>query len=106
MMGKDYAVVGDGTYALLPGPQDPVVARVGEADDGYRLSCEVITPSGAGESYQLPFDGQRVLNGTETELAVSTDRLVETLASHSMPVIFDGEFHWSGDLAARLDAGF
>jgi hypothetical protein len=105
MMGKDYAVVGDGTYALLPGPEDPVVAEVTETDDGYELTCEVITPQGAGASYQAPFDGQSILNGTAREISVSAGELAETLESHSMPVIFDGEFHWSEDLAARLDTG-
>ncbi len=105
MMGKDYAVVGDGTYALLPGLEDPVVAEVTEAADGYELTCEVITPGGAGASYQVPFDGGSILNGTATEVSVSAEQLTETLETHSMPVIFDGEFHWSEDLAARLDAG-
>ncbi|MDS0258881.1 CHAT domain-containing protein [Haloarcula sp. S1CR25-12] len=106
MMSKDYAVVGDGTYALLPGPTDPVVVQVSNGDRGYNLTCEVMTPQGAGESYDLPFDGQMALNGTETELSVSAETLVETLESASLPVIFEGEFHWSEDLAARLDPNF
>ncbi|WP_277541346.1 CHAT domain-containing protein [Haloarcula laminariae] len=106
MMSKDYAVVGDGTYALLPGPADPVVAMVSETDGGYELVCEVMTPQGAGESYDLPVDGERALNGTSTEHTVSAARLVDILESNSLPVIFDGDFHWSEDLAARLDPGF
>ena len=106
VMGKDYAVVGDGTYALLPGPRDPVVVRVSEAAAGYDLTCEVITPQGAGENYTLPVTGCGALNGTETAFSVSADTLVETLEANSLPVIFDGEFHWSGDLAARLAADF
>jgi len=106
MMSKDYAVVGDGTYALLPGPTDPVVAMVSEADDGYVLTCEVMTPQGAGESYDLPIDGAVALNGTATEHTVSAATLLDTLESNSLPVIFEGEFHWSEDLAARLDPEF
>jgi len=106
LMGKDYAVVGDGTYALLPSPVEPIVLRVTDADPGYDVICDVVTPQGAGESYQLPFDGETALNGTQTELSVSLDTLVETLEANSLPVIFDGEFHWSGDLAARIDADF
>ncbi|MFC6757936.1 hypothetical protein ACFQER_16375 [Halomicroarcula sp. GCM10025894] len=106
MMSKDYAVVGDGTYALLPGPTDPVVVMVREADSGYDLTCEVMTPQGAGESYDLPVDGERALNGTATEHTVSAATLVETLESNSLPVIFEGDFHWSEDLAARLDPDF
>jgi hypothetical protein len=66
----------------------------------------VLTPAGAGESYQLPLDGRAVLNGTETSFSVDPETLVETLQATSLPVVFDGEFHWSGDLAARLDADF
>jgi hypothetical protein len=106
MMSKDYAVVGDGTYALLPGPKDPVVLMVGETDGGYNITCEVMTPQGAGESYDLPIDGAMALNGTATEHTVSAATLVETLESNSLPVIFDGDFHWSEDLAARLDPEF
>ena len=106
MMSKDYAVVGDGTYALLPGPTDPVVVMVNETDGDYNLTCEVMTPQGAGESYGLPVDGAVALNGTATEYTVSAATLVDTLESNSLPVIFDGDFHWSEDLAARLDPDF
>ena len=104
MMSKDYAVVGDGTYALIPGPTDPVVVMVTEADGGYNLTCEVMTPQGAGESYDLPVDGGTALNGTATEHTVSAATLVETLESNSLPIIFEGNFHWSEDLAAKLDS--
>src|SRR6056297_3258987 len=95
MMSKDYAVVGDGTYALLPGPTEPVVVQVSEAEDGYSLTCEVMTPQGAGESYSMPFDDEVALNGSATEHSVGADTLVETLEANSLPVIFEGEFHWS-----------
>ena len=106
VMSKDYAVVGDGTYALLPGPTDPVVMMVSESESGYTLSCEVMTPQGAGESYDVPIDGETALNGTATEHTVSAATLVDTLESNSLPVIFEDEFHWSEDLAARLDPEF
>ena len=106
MMGKDYAVVGDGTYALLPGPMDPAVVRVWDGESGYNITCEVITPKGAGKSYHLPFEDHVALNGTKTDVSVSTSTLIETLETHSVPVIYEGEFHWSDDLAARLASGF
>jgi len=83
-----------------------VVARVSETDDSYHLTCEVMTPQGAGESYDLPIDGERALNGTVTEHTVSAATLVDTLESNSFPVIFEGDFHWSEDLAARLNTMF
>jgi len=66
----------------------------------------VVTPQGAGESYQLPFEGETALNGTQTDVSVPTDTVIETLEANSYPVIYNGEFHWSGDLAAKLDADF
>ncbi|MDS0276370.1 hypothetical protein NDI85_00945 [Halomicroarcula sp. S1AR25-4] len=103
MMGHDYAVVGDGTYALLPSPTDPVVVWVQETADGYDLVCEVVTPR-AGDGYALPFDGEVALNGRRTEKTVTEETLVDTLESVSVPVIFDGGFHWSRTLATRLRA--
>ncbi|MBX0294366.1 CHAT domain-containing protein [Haloarcula nitratireducens] len=101
VMGKDYAVVGDGTYALMPGPADPVVVWLTETDAGYDVVCEVVTPR-AGERYRLPFGSVNALNGRRTALSVDAETLVETLESASVPVIFDGDFHWSPNLAARL----
>ncbi|MBX0323488.1 hypothetical protein EGH21_10650 [Halomicroarcula sp. F13] len=101
VMGHDYAVVGDGTYALLPSPTDPVVVWVRESASGYDLVCEVVTTH-AGDGYTLPFDGEVALNGRRTETTVTEETFVETLDSVSVPVIFDGGFHWSRDLATRL----
>ena len=104
LMGKDYAVVGDGTYALLPSPVEPIVLQVSESTYGYDVICDVATPQAAGESYKLPCGERTALNGTRREFTVDTDTLVEALESNSLPVVFDGEFYWSGDLAAQLGA--
>jgi len=106
VMSKDYAVVGDGTYALLPTPSQPAVLWLSETAAGYDLTCEVVTAQGAGENYWLPFGDRETLNGRRTELSMTQEELVDILSTTSMPVIYDGEFHWSDDLAARLDTGF
>ena len=106
LMGKDYAVVGDGTYALLPSPVKPIVLEVSEGNDGYDVICDVVTPQSAGDSYRLPCGDELALNGTQREFSVGTDRLIEALEANSLPVVFEGEFHWSEDLAAQLDADF
>ncbi|WP_174242478.1 CHAT domain-containing protein [Haloarcula limicola] len=101
VMGKDYAVVGDGTHALVPSPTNPAVVWLTETDAGYDVVCEVVTPR-AGERYRLPFGSVTALNGRRTALSVDAATLVETLESVSVPVVYDGDFHWSGDLATRL----
>jgi len=103
MMGKDYAVVGDGTYALLPSPKQPVVVWLEDAGEGeYDVSCEVLTAQSNGERYRLPFDDVRALNGRTTDATLSAAELRSALADTSLPVIFEGDVHWSGELADRL----
>jgi len=103
VMGKDYAVVGDGTYALLPNPSLPVVVWLEEDGETFRLTCEVVTPSHAGESYELPFDGVGTLNGRRTELTLDREHLLDALREVQLPVVFEGTFYWSATLADRFD---
>ncbi|WP_254271396.1 hypothetical protein [Haloarcula marina] len=101
MMGKDYTVVGDGTDGLLPTPSTPVVVWVSEAADEFHVVCEVVTPR-AGESYSLPFGDASALNGRQAEFTMDEAELVRSLAATTVPVVFEGEFHWSSALASRL----
>lgn len=102
MMGKDYAVVGDGTYALLPSPKQPAVVKIADADDGYAVRCEMLTAQSNGDRYDLPFDGREILNGDTMEMSVSAAELRRVLSSTSLPVIYDGDFHWSEELVDAL----
>ena len=106
MMCKDYAVVGDGTYSIVPNPAQPAVVWVSEADTGFDVQCTVVAPERPGESYRLPFDDSAALNGEQTSHSLDTGELADALSQTSLPVIYDGEFHWSDDLAARLRTGF
>ncbi|MFC7077948.1 hypothetical protein [Haloarcula halophila] len=103
VMGKDYAVVGDGTYAILPSPGEPAVLWLADGDDGYNLTYDVVSPRRAGERYQLPFDGgTEAINGRTREYTVTASELVDVLEQRSLPVIYGGEFHWSEELADTL----
>jgi len=102
MMGKDYAVVGDGTYTLAPTPGSPTVGWLEAADDGYRLTCEALTARRNGDSYQPAFSEERYLHGTESETVLDRAELVETLRSEPLPIIYGDEFHWSTELAEQL----
>ncbi len=103
MMGKDYAVVGDGTYTLAPTPDSPVVGWL-ERDDGrFRLSCEALTGRRIGDCFQPAFAEESAYHGTATETVLDQGELVEILSETPLPIIYDSEFHWSDDLAVELD---
>jgi hypothetical protein len=104
MMGKDYAVVGDGTYTLAPTPDSPVVGWL-ERDDGrFRLSCEALTARRIGDCFQPAFGEASSYHGTATETVLTRDELVDVLSKTPLPIIYDNEFHWSDDLATELAA--
>ncbi|MFB6083351.1 MAG: hypothetical protein ABEJ94_03805 [Halorientalis sp.] len=102
MMGKDYAVVGDGTYTLAPTPNSPVVGWLEHEDDRFRLSCEALTGRRIGDCFQPAITEEAAYHGTATETALDRTELVEVLSETSLPVIYDNEFYWSEDLAAEL----
>jgi hypothetical protein len=102
MMGKDYAVVGDGTYTLAPTPDSPVVGWLERDGDRYRLSCEAMTARRIGDCYQPPFADESAYHGTATETVLDETELVDVLSETPLPIIYDNEFHWSTDLAAQL----
>ncbi|EMA13433.1 hypothetical protein [Haloarcula marismortui] len=106
MMCKDYAVVGDGTYSIVPNPAHPAVVWLSEGETGFDVQCTVVSPERPGESYRLPFDDSAALNGEQTSHSLGATELADALGQTSLPVIYDGEFHWSDDLAARLRTGF
>ncbi|MEA5407461.1 hypothetical protein VB773_07690 [Haloarculaceae archaeon H-GB2-1] len=101
LMGKDYAVVGDGTYSLLP-VGDPGVIWLDREDDTFELAYEVLAASTYGESYSTPFDDTTRLHGKSSQGVLDGDELVELLEATSLPVIYENEFHWSDELAAKL----
>jgi hypothetical protein len=102
MMGKDYVVVGDGTYTLAPTPGTPVVGWLEDTPDGFELTCESLTGRRNGTTYEPPFGDDPVLAGQASRATLDRDRLRDVLADASLPIIYENEFHWSADLAARF----
>jgi len=102
MMGKDYAVVGDGTYALLPSPKQPAVVHIRDSGSAFTVSCEMLTAKSNGDRYDLPFDGREILNGDRLDTTVSAAKLERVLGSMSLPVIYEGDFHWSEEFVETL----
>ena len=103
MMGKDYAVVGDGTYTLAPTPDSPVVCWLEREDSRFRLSYEALTGRRIGDCFQPAFAEKSAYHGTATETVLEPGELVDVLSETQLPIIYDSEFRWSDGLAAELD---
>jgi len=106
MMGKDYAVVGDGTHTLSQTtnrvPTTAELERLGP--DQFFLQFDQFSIRQAG-AYYHPYIGDNeysYLCGNASEFALSKAELLEFLERADTSVIFDGEFYWSDDLAAEL----
>jgi hypothetical protein len=110
MMGKDYAVVGDGMQTLSQTNESRAnVAYVTSLDSGaYRVRCEQLAPEGHGSVYRLDHanaDRSR-LAGNDAEFTARPGELVEFLSGSEQPVIVDGEFLWSDEAVERFaDSG-
>ena len=102
LMGKDYAVVGDGTDSLVPTRGQPALLRLSDQPDGYHVTYEPVSAKTTGRRYECPFDGAARLYGRTVETTVQADELASILDGTSLPVVYDGAFHWSNDLANRV----
>jgi hypothetical protein len=103
LTGKDYAVVGDGTYALLPSPKQPAVVRLRASDnDLFSVTCEVVDARTNGARYATPFETTPTLNGRRRERELTREAVRRALSRASVPVVYDGDLHWSAELAETL----
>lgn len=106
MMGKNYAVVGDGTYVLAERAEwNPATLEVEPADDGYALSYDVQPLRSVGGVYRSAFpnaDRPRLV-GTPTTTVVAREVLYDYLKELSIPIVYDGQFFWPRELRSHLD---
>jgi len=106
MMGKDYAVVGDGTHRLTRTENRlPASAVLQELDPGsFLLTYDQFTATDAG-AYYHPYvgdDDYAYLCGNESEFALDRQEVLEFLGRAEMPVVYDGDVYWSDRLRERL----
>ncbi|WP_323676525.1 hypothetical protein [Halorubellus sp. PRR65] len=106
MMGKDYAVVGDGTHTLSQTTNRlPTTAELERlAEDQFFLMFDQFSIREAG-AYYHPYVADNeysYLSGNTSEFALDRRTTVDFLARADTSVIFDGEFYWSDELAAEL----
>lgn len=106
IMGKNYLVLGDGTYTLTQRPEDPILTLnlEKEGDDRFRIIYNVTCPRDPGGSYPLSVSGKefRCLSGTNRVFRCTRHELETYLEQNEVPVFYNGEMYWSSELAERL----
>lgn len=113
MMGKDYAVVGNGMQNLsMEDEPDTGVIYVDTLDSGnLSVSWDPNVTWELGGYYRITLgDGfPPRLSGNRTEAELQPSVLAEFIEDEDLPVILDGEFCWSHEIVDRLsypgDAG-
>jgi hypothetical protein len=105
MMGKDYAVVGDGTHALAQSENRlPATVELEEVESGFLLTYDQFSSRHAGSFYRpyLGEDRYAYLCGNESEHILDRSELANFLERAELPVIYDGDVYWAGSLADRI----
>ncbi|SDQ66097.1 hypothetical protein [Natronobacterium texcoconense] len=127
MMGKDYAVVGDGTHSLtqaehrfpttitinplddtssdLPGPIPSGVADDLDSADRYHVTVDCYMTRATGAHYYPHTEDNEYayLCGNETNMTLSGSELATLLKEMEASVIYDGDLYWSEELWSRFD---
>lgn len=109
MMGKDYAVVGNGmqTLSMGTGHRTGVVYVETQESGDLAVSWEPNLTWDLGASYRLDagegFSPR--LAGNRTEFRSRPSAFVAFLEDRDLPVIYDGEFYWSHEVVERFDGG-
>ncbi|WP_240792433.1 CHAT domain-containing protein [Salarchaeum sp. JOR-1] len=106
VMGKDYAVVGDGTWSLPHvGTRSPGVFTVESSDHEHEY--EVTYDGGSvwthGEYEPSPFPPAHAgPSGRRETVTLTGPALREVLADADAPVVLDGEFVWADTAVTRV----
>ncbi len=101
MMSTDYAVVGDGTYALTGA--EPAIVHLHEVEDGYDLTYTVPADGRVGDGFHAPFETCRRLRGTTADRRLGRDAVVDFVTTHQLPVVFDGNLYWPDTFLEEVD---
>ncbi|WP_049890367.1 hypothetical protein [Natronorubrum sulfidifaciens] len=108
MMGKDYAVVGDGTHSLIQSDHRlPITITVDELEDErdrYLVTLDCYSTRVTG-SYYFPHTEANefaYLCGTESSFTLEQSSVVSLLRETDASVIYDGDLYWSETLAQQF----
>lgn len=106
MMGKNYLVLGDGTYTLTQRPENPILTLEleKEDDDWFRVTCKVFCPRDPGGIHKLSIDGKefQCTSGTNLEFRCNLHHLQTYLDQSEVPVFYNNEMYWSSELAEKF----
>ncbi len=111
MMGKDYAVVGDGTHSLTQAESRlPTTATLEELDESgderrFLLTLDCFSTRVTG-SYYFPHTEHNeyaYLCGNESSFTLTEPELATMLKETEASVIYDGDIYWSKELWSRFD---
>ena len=107
MMGKDYAVVGNGMQTItMENEHGTSVAYVDTQESGeLTVSWDLYTAGDHGAYYRVTA-GEPTrprLTGNQTRFQLHPDELAAFVRDEDLPVILDGEFFWSHEIVDRFD---
>ncbi len=106
MMGKDYAVVGDGTHVLTQSSNHlPATVRLQKLEEGnFLLTYDQFSANELGAFYRPSVDENEYayLCGNESEYVLDYDSTRSFLNRTEMPVIYDGDVYWTDELYGNL----
>ncbi|MFB6188192.1 MAG: hypothetical protein ABEI86_15190, partial [Halobacteriaceae archaeon] len=96
MMGKDYAIVGDGTYVLdISEQKQPIMAKITSDNDGYTVTYESFAEGRVGEIITLPCEAKTpVIAGMSYSVEYPNKSLEEVFDIIDCPVLYNGELRW------------
>jgi len=103
---KFYTVVGDGTHRLSQGddafPADVTAERRSDHEYAVRFNFSPLNVPGGLAKPLFPDDSAYLLRGSPYTTRLEESVFAEFLSEVNIPVILDGQFCWSTDLADRL----
>ena len=106
MMGKDYAVVGDGTHILTQSDNRwPSFGKIEKVREEFEITYLQMSVNDTGGSYQvyLPDSNKYHLHGAESTFSLDRSELRAFLGRAKAPFIYDGDLYWSNELAVKLE---
>ncbi|NGM71075.1 hypothetical protein G6M89_19045 [Natronolimnobius sp. AArcel1] len=114
MMGKDYAVVGDGTHSLTDGEhQQPTTITLEAVPDDdsetavpnqYLVTFDCYSTQTTG-TYYVPHTDENelaTLCGNESNFLLERDEVASLLADCDAAVIYNGDIYWSRALSRQF----
>ncbi|UPW00611.1 hypothetical protein M0R88_00565 [Halorussus gelatinilyticus] len=105
MMGKDYAVVGDGTHRLIQcDNRFPGFATLKKNDGRYEVEYKNLSIPHIGGVYEVYRNGKEKprLQGSSSNFTVNQSELLAFLERAKAPFVYDGDLFWSEELSSRI----